>query len=127
MSDAHADQIRHWLAVADDQDNQEKELAARYTAAAAARLWVLHKLDGGSGDAPDTWAQVRELAEQADDFLDDDRQDEALYRRAQANLIALRLFEDSDEPQRPSDDDSDGDKAEDKEAEDKEKETAGTK
>jgi hypothetical protein len=126
MSDAHADQIRHWLAVADDQDNQEKQLAARYTAAAAARLWVLHKLGGDSGDAPDRWAQVRELAEEADEFLDDDRQDEALYRRAQANLIALRLFEESDEPQRPNADDNDGDKADD-DADDKEKETAGSK
>jgi hypothetical protein len=102
MSDTHADRIRHWLAVADDQDSQEKELAARYAAAAAARLWVLHKLDAESDDAPDTWDQVRKLADEADNYLDDDHQDEALYRRAQANLLALKLFEDSDEPQRPS-------------------------
>jgi hypothetical protein len=103
MSDTRADRIRHWLAVADDEDTQEKELAARYAAAAAARLWVLHKLDAESDDAPDTWDQVRKLADEADNYLDDDRQDEALYRRAQANLLALKSFEDSDEPQRPSD------------------------
>ncbi|CAN5620177.1 hypothetical protein BH09ACT7_BH09ACT7_40320 [soil metagenome] len=102
MSDTRADRIRHWLAVADDEDSQEKELAARYAAAAAARLWVLHKLDAESDDPPDTWDQVRKLADEADNYLDDDRQDEALYRRAQANLLALKLFEDSDEPQRPS-------------------------
>jgi hypothetical protein len=107
MSDARADRIRHWLAVADDQDTQEKELAARYTAAAAARLWVLGKLDGDSGDAPDTWSRVRELADEADTYLDDDRQDEALYRRAQANLLALQLFEESDEQQRPDKQDQD--------------------
>ena len=101
MSDQRADRIRHWLSVADEQDGQEKELAARYTAAASARLWVLHRLDEDGDDAPDGWAQVRELAEQADDYLDGDRQDEALFRRAQANLRALQLFEDSDEPQRP--------------------------
>jgi hypothetical protein len=101
MSDARADRIRHWLAAADEQDGEEKELAARYTAAAAARLWVLHRLDDDSGDAPDTWTKVRELADEADNYLDDDRQDEAMYRRAQANLLALRLFEESDEPQRP--------------------------
>lgn len=91
---------------------------------------MLHKLDGGSGDVPDTWSQVRELAEQADDFLDDDRQDEALYRRAQANLIALRLFEESDEPQRPSDDNSDkadSDAEDTEKTPDTEKETAGSK
>ena len=107
MSDARADRIRHWLAVADDQDSQEKELAARYTAAAAARLWVLGKVDGDSGDAPDTWSRVRELADEADTYLDDDRQDEALYRRAQANLLALQLFEESDEQQRPDKQDQD--------------------
>ena len=107
MSDARADRIRHWLAVADDQDSQEKELAARYTAAAAARLWVLGKVDGASGDAPDTWSRVRELADEADTYLDDDRQDEALYRRAQANLLALQLFEESDEQQRPDKQDQD--------------------
>lgn len=106
MSDTRADRIRHWLAVADDEDSQEKELAARYAAAAAARLWVLHKLDAESDDTPDTWDQVRKLADEADNYLDDDRQDEALYRRAQANLLALKLFEDSDEPQRPSKDSS---------------------
>ncbi|MDT5265198.1 MAG: hypothetical protein QOI90_1824, partial [Mycobacterium sp.] len=42
MSDERADRISHWLSVADDQDTPEKELAARYTAAAAARLWALH-------------------------------------------------------------------------------------
>jgi len=107
MSDARADRIRHWLAVADDQDSQEKELAARYTAAAAARLWVLGKVDGDSGDAPDTWSRMRELADEADTYLDDDRQDEALYRRAQANLLALQLFEESDEQQRPDKQDQD--------------------
>src|SRR6478752_8466839 len=107
MSDARADRIRHWLAVADDQDTQEKELAARYTAAAAARLWVLGKVDGDSGDAPDTLSRVRELADEADTYLDDDRQDEALYRRAQANLLALQLFEESDEQQRPDKQDQD--------------------
>ena len=107
MSDARADRIRHWLAVADDQDSQEKELAARYTAAAAARLWVLGKVDGDSGDAPDTWSRVRELADEADTYLDDDRQDEALYRRAQANLLALQLFEESDQQQRPDKQDQD--------------------
>ena len=107
MSDARADRGRHWLAVADDQDNPEKELAARYTAAAAARLWVLGKVDGDSGDTPDTWSRVRELADEADTYLDDDRQDEALYRRAQANLLALQLFEESDEQQRPDKQDQD--------------------
>ena len=107
MSDARADRIRHWLAVADDQDSQEKELAARCTAAAAARLWVLGKVDGDSGDAPDTWSRMRELADEADTYLDDDRQDEALYRRAQANLLALQLFEESDEQQRPDKQDQD--------------------
>jgi hypothetical protein len=101
MSDTRADRIRHWLAVADDEDSEEKELAARYSAAAAARLWVLHKLDGDADGTPDTWDQVRKLADEADNYLDDDRQDEALYRRAQANLLALKLFEESDEPQRP--------------------------
>ena len=104
MSDARADRVRHWLAVADDQDNPEKELAARYTAAAAARLWVLGKVDGDSGD---TWSRVRELADEADTYLDDDRQDEALYRRAQANLLALQLFEESDQQQRPDKQDQD--------------------
>jgi hypothetical protein len=52
-------------------------------------------LDDASDDAPKEWAQVRELADQADKYLDDDRQDEALFRRAQANLVALQLFEDS--------------------------------
>ena len=114
MSDAPADRIRHWLGVADDQETQEKELSARYAAAAAARLWVLGKVDGDSGDAPDTWSRVRELADEADNYLDDDRQDEALYRRAQANLLALQLFEESDEQQRPDDkDDKDGSKDED--------------
>jgi len=113
MSDTRADQVRHWLAVADDEDSQETELAARYAAAAAARLWVLHKLDGDSDEAPDAWDQVRKLADEADNYLDDDRQDEALYRRAQANLLALKLFEDSDEPQRP-----DGNQAEKAEAKD---------
>jgi hypothetical protein len=100
MSDKRADRIRHWLSVADEQDGQEKELAARYTAAASARLWVLHRLDDDADNAPDGFAQVRELADQADEFLDDDRQDEALFRRAQANLRALQLFENSNEPQR---------------------------
>ena len=119
MSDKRADRIRHWLSVADEQDGQEKELAARYTAAASARLWVLHRLDDDADNAPDGWAQVRALADQADEFLDDDRQDEALFRRAEANLIALQLFEASDEPQRPeSDDDDDDDEEEDEEDED---------
>ena len=110
MSDKRADRIRHWLSVADEQDGKEKELAARYTAAASARLWVLHRLDDDADNAPDGFAQVRELAEKADEFLDDDRQDEALFRRAEANLRALQLFEDSDEPQRPDGgDDDDGD------------------
>lgn len=108
MSDKRADRIRHWLSVADEQDGQEKELAARYTAAASARLWVLHRLDDDADNAPDGWAQVRELAEKADEFLDDDRQDEALFRRAEANLRALQLFEASDESQRPDGDDDDG-------------------
>ena len=86
-----------WLSVADEQDGQEKELAARYTAAASARLWVLHRLDDDADNAPDGFAQVRELADKADEFLDDDRQDEALFRRAQANLRALQLFENSNE------------------------------
>jgi hypothetical protein len=119
MSDKRADRIRHWLSVADEQDGQEKELAARYTAAASARLWVLHSLDDDADNAPDGFAQVRELADQADEFLDDDRQDEALFRRAEANLRSLQLFEQSDEAQRPEsedghdadadDDDGDGD------------------
>jgi hypothetical protein len=109
MSDKRADRIRHWLSVADEQDGKEKELAARYTAAASARLWVLHRLDDDADNAPDGFAQVRELAEKADEFLDDDRQDEALFRRAEANLRALQLFEDSDEPQRPDGDDDNGD------------------
>lgn len=107
MSDKRADRIRHWLSVADEQDGQEKELAARYTAAASARLWVLHRLDDDADNAPDGFAQVRELADQADEFLDDDRQDEALFRRAQANLRALQLFENSNEPQRDDGDHSD--------------------
>ncbi|MDT5240008.1 MAG: hypothetical protein QOF88_1985 [Mycobacterium sp.] len=111
MSDERADRISHWLSVADDQDTPEKELAARYTAAAAARLWALHRLDDAPDDAPKEWAQVRELADQADKYLDDDRQDEALFRRAQANLVALQLFEDSG--QRPAsaevDDSDEGD------------------
>jgi hypothetical protein len=109
MSDKRADRIRHWLSVADEQDGKEKELAARYTAAASARLWVLHRLDDDADNAPDGFAQVRELAEKADEFLDDDRQDEALFRRAEANLRALQLFEDSDEPQRPDGDDDESD------------------
>ena len=109
MSDKRADRIRHWLSVADEQDGKEKELAARYTAAASARLWVLHRLDDDADNAPDGFAQVRELAEKADEFLDDDRQDEALFRRAEANLRALQLFEDSDESQRPDGDDDDTD------------------
>jgi hypothetical protein len=119
MSDKRADRIRHWLSVADEQDGQEKELAARYTAAASARLWVLHRLDDDADNAPDGWAQVRELADQADEFLDDDRQDEALFRRAEANLRALQLFEASDEPQRPESDDGD-DEQEDEDEDDKE-------
>jgi hypothetical protein len=107
MSDKRADRIRHWLSVADEQDGQEKELAARYTAAASARLWVLHRLDDDADNAPDGFAQVRELADQADEFLDDDRQDEALFRRAQANLRALQLFENSNEPQRDDGDHGD--------------------
>ncbi|MDT5152591.1 MAG: hypothetical protein QOI01_4324, partial [Mycobacterium sp.] len=50
MSDERADQIRHWLSVADDEDNDEKKLAARYTAAASARRWVLHRLGEDSDD-----------------------------------------------------------------------------
>ena len=107
MSDKRADRIRHWLSVADEQDGKEKELAARYTAAASARLWVLHRLDDDADNAPDGFAQVRELADRADEFLDDDRQDEALFRRAEANLRALQLFEESDESQRPDDGDDD--------------------
>jgi hypothetical protein len=114
MSDQRADQIRHWLSVANDQDNDEKKLSARYTAAASARRWVLHRLGEGSDDVPDGWDQVRQLDDQADDYLDDDRQDEAMFRRAQANLLALRLFEDSDEAQRSEDDnDNDNDKKKD--------------
>jgi hypothetical protein len=96
MGKANTDQIRHWLTVADGEDTDEKKLAARYTAAAAARLWVLDELDSKS-DVPDAWGQVRELADEADKHLDGDEQDEALYRRAQANVLALRLFEDSGE------------------------------
>jgi hypothetical protein len=117
MSDKRADRIRHWLSVADEQDGQEKELAARYTAAASARLGVLHRLDDNADNAPDGWAQVRELADQADEFLDDDRQDEALFRRAQANLRALQLFEESDEPQRDDGDDG-GDDSDDDDSDD---------
>jgi hypothetical protein len=109
MSGERAERVSHWLSIADDQDTQEKELAARYTAAASARLWVLHRLDDTPDDAPQEWTQIRELVDQADGFLDDDRQDEALFRRAQANLLALQLFEDSDEAQRPTSDDSDDD------------------
>jgi hypothetical protein len=108
MSNGTTDQIRHWLAVADDQDTQETKLAARYTAAAAARLWVLGKLDSES-DVPEAWGQVREFSNEADSYLDDDRQDEALYRRAQANVLALQLFEDSDEGQHPDDEDAHSD------------------
>ena len=103
MSDERADQIRHWLSVADDEDGEEKKLAARYTAAASARRWVLHRLGDDDDETPAGWAKVGELDDQADTYLDDDRQDEAMYRRAQANLLALRLFEDSDESQRSSD------------------------
>jgi hypothetical protein len=109
MSGERAERVSHWLSIADDQDTPEKELAARYTAAASARLWVLHRLDDTPDDAPQDWTQIRELVDQADGFLDDDRQDEALFRRAQANLLALQLFEDSDEAQRPASDDSDDD------------------
>jgi hypothetical protein len=109
MSDERADQIRHWLSVADDEDNDEKKLAARYTAAASARRWVLHRLGEDSGDTSEGWAQVGQLDDQADTYLDDDRQDEAMFRRAQANLLALRLFEDSDEAQRPDGDGTDRD------------------
>jgi hypothetical protein len=109
MSDERADQIRHWLSVADDEDNDEKKLAARYTAAASARRWVLHRLGEDSDDTPEGWAQVVQLDDQADTYLDDDRQDEAMFRRAQANLLALRLFEDSDEAQRPDGTDRDED------------------
>jgi hypothetical protein len=109
MSDEGAERVNHWLSTASDQDTQEKELAARYTAAASARLWVLHKLDDTPDEAPQEWAEVRELVDQADGLLDDDRQDEALFRRAQANLLALQLFEDSDEAKRPASEDSDDD------------------
>ncbi len=44
---------------------------------------------------------MREVADEADTYLDNDRQDEALYRRALANLLAPQLFEESDEQQRP--------------------------
>ena len=110
MSDDRADQIRHWLSVADEQDDEGKKLSARYTAAASARRWVLHRLSEDGDEAPGEWAQVGQLDDQADDYLDDDRQDEAMFRRAQANLLALRLFEDSDEAQRPDGDASTGDK-----------------
>jgi hypothetical protein len=120
MSDQRADQIRHWLSVADDQDNDEKKLSARYTAAASARRWVLHRLGEDSDDVPDGWDQVRQLDDQADDYLDDDRQDEAMFRRAQANLLALRLFEDSDEAQRSNDDEDDKKEKEEKKDEDEE-------
>ena len=110
MSDEHADRIRHWLSVADDQDSDEKKLAARYTAAASARLWVLKRLQDESDDVPDGWAQVGQLADKADEYLDDDHQDEAMFRRAQANLLALRLFEDSDEARESVDEvDEEGD------------------
>ena len=56
---------------------------------------------------PDSWGRVRELADEADTYLDDDRQDEALYRRALANLLALQPFEESDEQQRPDKRDQD--------------------
>ena len=118
MSDKRADRIRHWLSVADEQDGKEKELAARYTAAASARLWVLHRLDDDADNAPDGFAQVRELADRADEFLDDDRQDEALFRRAEANLRALQLFEESDESQRPDDGDDDHDDTDDDDRDD---------
>lgn len=118
MSDERADQIRHWLSVADDEDNDEKKLAARYTAAASARWWVLHRLGEDSDDTPEGWAQVGQLDDQADSYLDDDRQDEAMFRRAQANLLALRLFEDSDEAQRPDGTDRDEDTDDKKDGED---------
>jgi hypothetical protein len=118
MSDERADRIRHWLSVADDEDSQDKELAARYTAAATARVWVLRRLDDNPDDASGGWARVRELADQADDYLDDDRQDEALYRRAQANFLALQLFEDSERPQRPDADDGEEGEADDGEESD---------
>ncbi|MGH3642722.1 MAG: hypothetical protein ACRDUX_27295, partial [Mycobacterium sp.] len=60
---------------------------------------------------PEGWAQVGQLDDQADTYLDDDRQDEAMFRRAQANLLALRLFEDSDEAQRPDGDGTGRDEA----------------
>jgi hypothetical protein len=115
MGKAQADQIRHWLAVADGEDSDEKKLAARYTAAAAARLWVLDEL-GKKSDAPDSWGQVQELADEADKHLDADEQDEALYRRAQSNVLALRLFEESGENSSESkdSDDDDDDKDDDK-------------
>jgi hypothetical protein len=121
MGKAQADQIRHWLAVADGEDSDEKKLAARYTAAAAARLWVLDEL-GKKSDAPDSWGQVQELADAADKHLDADEQDEALYRRAQSNVLALRLFEESDEKSSESkesdDDDDDDDEKDDKDDKD---------
>jgi hypothetical protein len=126
MANTSTDQIRHWLAVADGEDTDQKKLAARYTAGAAARLWVLGELDSKS-DVPEAWGQVQELAKEADKYLDDDDQDEALYRRAQANVLALRLFEDSGEASSESkdsdandarnddsDDDDDDGKADDK-------------
>jgi hypothetical protein len=118
MGKAQADQIRHWLTVAAGEDSEEKKLAARYTAAAAARLWVLDEL-GKKSDAPDSWGQVQELANEADKHLDADEQDEALYRRAQSNVLALRLFEESDEnSSEPKDSDDDADSDDDKDEKD---------
>jgi hypothetical protein len=122
MSTAIAEQVRHWLAVADDQDTEEKKLAARYTAGAAARLWVLDKLDSES-DVPDAWGQVRDFASEADEYLDNDEQDEALYRRAQANVLALQLFEEAGESDHPDADDAhdeDADDADDADSDDDE-------
>jgi hypothetical protein len=75
MSDERADRISHWLSVADEQDSRDKELAARYTAAATARVWILHRLDDDPDNASEGWARVREPADQADDHLDGDGED----------------------------------------------------
>lgn len=113
-SDDHAKQIRHWLKKADDakrNDNDEEALAARYTAGAAARLWALGKLDDEHDESQDVWASVKDHAEQANKYQDDDDEDQALFHRAQANIFALRAFEESGQAQGSDADEDDTDDA----------------
>lgn len=95
-----ADRVRKWLGTTeevkakDDADPIEVE-AARYTAAAAARLWVLNKLASTEADDRDgLWKDVKHHADLADENQDEANEDDALFHRAQANIIALRAFED---------------------------------